>query len=194
MSQVEIGRTSGSIADLVRDTLVNADDHGRTLLRRAWLSGLTRELRQARRAAGLSQQELASRLGTTQSAIARLEHDRDGRFTLQRLIDYALAVGYFPYELELAPFERIHDYAVANPEAPRDAVRVWMHYLPGEMNAETISPEPIETPAPAAAEPQTPAIQNGTPQSAVRWRAVSLVDMNVAASEDDCAMPSPLAA
>jgi predicted transcriptional regulator len=54
--------------------------------------GLIEELVRARRDSGLSQTEIAARMGTSQSAVARLESgDLDARMsTLQR---YATAVG-----------------------------------------------------------------------------------------------------
>ena len=61
-----------------------AEDRGR--------SGLVRELAEQRQAAGLSQTEIAARMGTSQSAVARLESGTaDVRAsTLER---YAAAVG-----------------------------------------------------------------------------------------------------
>lgn len=58
----------------------------------AQLAGLVDELAARRRAAGLSQTEIAARMGTSQSAVARLESGRaDVRLsTLQR---YAAAMG-----------------------------------------------------------------------------------------------------
>ena len=121
MNPDSAGPICGAIADLARAELVDSDNGGRTLLGRAWLGAVTRELRRARCEAGLSQQEVAERLGTTQSAIARLERDREGRFSVHTLVEYALAIGWFPFDFELAPFETIRALAIAHPDAPRDA-------------------------------------------------------------------------
>ncbi|HJR25082.1 MAG TPA: helix-turn-helix transcriptional regulator [Acidimicrobiales bacterium] len=59
-------------------------------------------IREVRRRAGLSQTELAERLGTTQSAIARIE--RHGSPTLARLSEVAQACG-FDIHLRLVPFD-----------------------------------------------------------------------------------------
>jgi transcriptional regulator with XRE-family HTH domain len=60
--------------------------------------------REARRRAGLTQAELAARLGTTQSALARLENDRSAT-SLDRLARIARTCG-----LELVPtFRRADD-------------------------------------------------------------------------------------
>jgi predicted transcriptional regulator len=55
--------------------------------------GLIEELAEARRASGVSQTEIAARMGTSQSAVARLESgELDARMsTLER---YAAAVGH----------------------------------------------------------------------------------------------------
>jgi transcriptional regulator with XRE-family HTH domain len=80
-------------------------------------------IRDARRAAGLSQAELAARLATTQSAVARLERpgsnprvetlDAALRATGHRLtlesapVDVGLDEGQIRARLELAPAERL---------------------------------------------------------------------------------------
>src|SRR5262249_54427900 len=74
-------------------------------------------LRGARRRANLTQKELADRLGTTQPAVARLENDLDGRISLHRFIDYALACDEIPLPIELEPVERVREYAVAQASA-----------------------------------------------------------------------------
>ena len=50
-------------------------------------------LRQAREAAGLTQEQVASRIGTKKSAISRIENHADN-ITLATLKAYAQAVGY----------------------------------------------------------------------------------------------------
>lgn len=67
-------------------------------------------MREVRRRAGLSQAELAARLGTTQSAIARLETGR-GRPTLERLSQVAAACG-LDLQVRLVPADD-HDLAMA---------------------------------------------------------------------------------
>ncbi|MET0831886.1 MAG: helix-turn-helix transcriptional regulator [Acidimicrobiia bacterium] len=59
--------------------------------------------REARRRSGLTQAELASRIGTTQSAVARLENDRSAT-SFDRLARIARACG-----LELVPTLRPAD-------------------------------------------------------------------------------------
>ena len=65
---------------------------------------LARELIGARSRAGLTQEELAERMGTTQSAIARLESGRRLP-TMKTLIRYAEATGARPV-VKLVPDPR----------------------------------------------------------------------------------------
>jgi transcriptional regulator with XRE-family HTH domain len=65
-------------------------------------------VKEARRRAGLSQAELAARVGTTQSAIARLESGATAP-SLERVTDLVRACG-FDLEVELVPRD---DAAVA---------------------------------------------------------------------------------
>jgi len=60
-------------------------------------------VREARRRAGLSQAEVASRAGTTQSAIARLESGRSAP-SLERITGLARACG-FDLEVRLVPLD-----------------------------------------------------------------------------------------
>lgn len=109
----------GRLSDLVREVLEESPEAARAYLRESWLLAAIRALRDARRRAGLSQAEVAARLGTTQPAIARLENDREGRTTLHRYVDYALACGMLPLEIVVEPLESVRQFAVENPMAPR---------------------------------------------------------------------------
>lgn len=92
-------------------------------LRQAWLARAIAGLRDARLNAGLTQSEVASRLGTTQSAIARLERDDSGSISLHRFIDYALACGTVPFDLVLVQAAELASYAVTQPLGPWTQLR-----------------------------------------------------------------------
>jgi transcriptional regulator with XRE-family HTH domain len=62
-------------------------------------------LREARRRAGLSQEELGSRAGTTQSAIARVESGRSAP-TLEHLTKLLRACG-FELQVRLVPYDAL---------------------------------------------------------------------------------------
>lgn len=67
------------------------------------LQRLLREMIAARRRAGLTQREVAVRMGTTPSAISRLEVGIRSRPTLSTLENYALVVGC-RIEIRLRPW------------------------------------------------------------------------------------------
>ena len=85
-------------ADLLRDPAVRAEYDAR-----AEEFEVTRELIAARLRAGLSQEQLARRMGVTQPAVARVESGRHwpSRATLER---YAKATGTRPV-VKLVPVE-----------------------------------------------------------------------------------------
>jgi DNA-binding XRE family transcriptional regulator len=87
-------------------------------IRQAWLARAVASLRDSRLTAGLTQTELANRLGTTQSAIARLERDDTGATSLHRFIDFAIACGMVPFDLVLASAADVAGYAVTQPLGP----------------------------------------------------------------------------
>lgn len=61
-----------------------------------WYSDLVSQAIGARTHAGLTQKDIAERLGTTQSAIARLENDLDAKAGAGRLFRYLIACGVVP--------------------------------------------------------------------------------------------------
>lgn len=75
-------------------------------------------IREARRRAGLTQTELAERVGTTQSAIARLERGH-GHPTLQRLSELVEACG-LELQVRLVPSDD-HDWSMVKRNAALDA-------------------------------------------------------------------------
>ena len=72
-------------------------------------------IREIRKRAGLTQTELAERIGTTQSAVARIE--RHGSPTLARLSEIAEACG-FDIHLRLVPMDaEDHDWSMVRANA-----------------------------------------------------------------------------
>jgi transcriptional regulator with XRE-family HTH domain len=88
-------------------------------LRSSWFYRTMETIRNARLRNGLTQQDIADKLGTTQSAIARLENAHTGNFSLDRLLKYAWACGAAPLDLEFAAPEELRAYAQEHPRGSR---------------------------------------------------------------------------
>jgi len=76
-------------------------------------------LQDARRRASLTQEDVAQRLGTTQSSIARLENSNEGSISLRRYVRYALACGMAPFDITMEPVRAMRDYILQDPDAAR---------------------------------------------------------------------------
>lgn len=112
-------KTVGTVAASLRDLLEQEDDIALEYLAVSFLSSAITALFYARRRAGLTQAQLAERLHTKQSAIARMEADVSGSVSLRRYAEYARACGVVPLDIELEYVDAMRAYASANPEAPR---------------------------------------------------------------------------
>lgn len=87
-------------------------------LKSAFLAAAANTLFYMRRQAGLTQAQVAERLNTKQSAVARLEGDFDGSISLHRYVDFALACGMVPHDISFAPLELAISYTIAQPKTP----------------------------------------------------------------------------
>jgi transcriptional regulator with XRE-family HTH domain len=114
--------STGSIDDAIKQLLANDDEATREYLKESFLLEAMTALFHARRAAGLTQAQLAERLHTKQSSIARLERDFTGSMTLRRFVEVAIACGVVPLDLTLAPLEQVARYATEAPDAERTQV------------------------------------------------------------------------
>jgi transcriptional regulator with XRE-family HTH domain len=109
-------------AEVARTFLSEGNERASVFLEQQWLSGATALLRQCRREAGLTQAEVAERMGTTRAVVARLERDTRGHFTLRRFVDYLMACGVQPFQIEVAPTEDLVAFLRDDPEVDRTAV------------------------------------------------------------------------
>ena len=98
-------------------------------LKSAFLTSAVNALFYMRRQAGLTQAQVAERLNTKQSAIARLEGDFDGSIALHRYVDFALACGMVPHNITFAPLESAISYTIAQPKILYTQVNYqeWLH-------------------------------------------------------------------
>lgn len=133
---------SQSLEDLERELITEGDKSATSYLRESWLSAMMAVLRDARRSAGLSQAALAEQLGTRQPSVSRLEHDENT--TLSRFIDYLIACGRMPFEVETIAIDEMRNFLQANLEIPQSAhaVRRWKQAR--------VFPQPIPAHFPAA--------------------------------------------
>ncbi len=120
MSEVSV-LSEGSLADLVRDVLLD-DETAKEYLVQAWLGSTTQALQEARRHAGLTQADVAQKLGTKQPNIARLEKDVEGSISLRRYISYAVACGMMPLDIKLETLVDVRNYALHDPDAARSEI------------------------------------------------------------------------
>jgi transcriptional regulator with XRE-family HTH domain len=121
MRRASVAVEPQTLDDLVREDLTESPEASRAYLRQSWLSSTVTALWQMRRSAGLTQAELAERMGTSQAAIARWERDDNGSMSLRRYIDYALACEMLPMDVEFRPYGDVRAFSIENPDAQRTA-------------------------------------------------------------------------
>jgi transcriptional regulator with XRE-family HTH domain len=121
MHQDEDIQIEGTMTDYLIQQLTE-EEHGKDFaaeyLKSAFLSSAVNTLFYMRRQAGLTQAQIAERLDTKQSAVARLEGDFDGGISLRRYVDFALACGMVPHSITFAPLESAISYTIAQPKVP----------------------------------------------------------------------------
>ncbi len=93
----------GTADEILRQELEDHPEERVDVLKQTFLVDTMSRLYQLRRAAGLSQQDLAARMGTQQPAIARWERSFSGQISLNKLTDYAIACGMMPTEIVFFP-------------------------------------------------------------------------------------------
>jgi len=101
----------------IPETVADSPSATTAFLRTRWILGAVMALERARKQANLSQEELAQKLGTTQSAISRTETDDLGRISLRRYVDWMIACGVMPAEITTY---RLSDVWIANTARDRN--------------------------------------------------------------------------
>jgi transcriptional regulator with XRE-family HTH domain len=123
MSRKHDVQSSGSISDYIKERL-SIDKEGdfvRAYLKKGFLTAAMEVLFYARREAGLTQTQVADRLHTKHTSIARWEADTSGSISLGRYAEMALAYGMIPLDIKLVPIRSLCEYVTEDPQAPRTA-------------------------------------------------------------------------
>jgi transcriptional regulator with XRE-family HTH domain len=110
---------AGTMSDYLVDRLRDEEygqEYAAAYLKADFLTSVANSLFTLRREAGLTQAQVAERLHTKQSAIARLEADFDGAMSLRRLVDFSLACGYVPHHVTFAPLETANAFTREQPQ------------------------------------------------------------------------------
>lgn len=121
-------RTTGKVTmdEFVRRALEPSTNSAGAYFRRQWLTRTMRSLAEVRRAAGLTQEQVAAKMGTTQSAIARLENDLDGGTSLRRYVDFLLACDTMPLLPETKSLSELREAGLKDPSESPLEVRRWL--------------------------------------------------------------------
>lgn len=132
----------GTLADMARERVEESEERAKGYLRESWRAQTMALLHRARWAADLTQAEVAERLGTTQSAVARLERSEDT--TLRRIWEYLYACGVTPLEIETVPFDDLREYVRQQPGADRtvELVKQWTAKSKKTVNRKSTSKTP----------------------------------------------------
>ncbi len=123
MSRRNDAQSSGSTSDYIKERLSvdKGGDFTRAYLKKGFLTAAMDALFYARREAGLTQAQVADRLHTKHTSIARWEADTSGSMSLHRYAEIALAYGMIPLDIKLVPISSLCDYVTEDPQASRTA-------------------------------------------------------------------------
>src|SRR6266566_4069115 len=106
MEQFEDASSVNTTPDFIAEMMMDKKDgkeFTQKYLKARFLSSVGRSLYYARRNAGLTQEQVAERMHTQQSVIARFEADKKGSMSFRRYVDFAIACGMMPRSLTLNP-------------------------------------------------------------------------------------------
>ena len=131
MKRVKETKTMGTMAGyIVRKLMDEKKGLENTIeyLRSAFLSSAVDALFNARRKAGLTQEQVAQKLGKKQESIARWEADIDGKMSLRQYFDLAIASGHVPLNIVLEPLESVRDFVIDHLEEQQtpDLYYLWL--------------------------------------------------------------------
>ena len=118
-----------SIGDFIREMLADGvSEDIQSYLKAGVLSSAVEALFKARKAANLTQDEVAQRLKTKQPGVVRFEADLGGSMSLRRYVEFALACGKVPL-IALEEVASVERFALEYPGGPFTAEKYmgWLH-------------------------------------------------------------------
>ncbi len=135
-----------SVSNSIRKKIAESGEGAQKFLAERFVSQTMVSLFHARRKSGLTQAQVAEKLNTKQSAIARMENDLSGSVSLRRYVEMAAACGMVPLEITLVPVDELREYVIANPDAPRtaDAFQQWKNSL-SAINGEVVASSSVQS-------------------------------------------------
>ena len=137
-----------SLVDVERSVVNQTSSATNYWIEVGWKTNLSDAIWRARYEAGISQSELAERLGTTQSEISKIERGKD--IKLSRYVQIMVALGKVPTVPEFIPLDVAVRAVKENPRVPLTREGLWPEsLLPQEQPDATeanLAPDP---PAPA---------------------------------------------
>lgn len=102
-----------------QELIAEGDEGAEEYLLTSWFYRAMETIRDTRIANGVTQEAVAAALGTTQSAVARLENAHRGNFSLDRFLRYAWACGAAPLDFDHVSPTLLQRLALRDPGASR---------------------------------------------------------------------------
>lgn len=130
-----VAEVESSLDDAFRHELVSSEENAKFMMRAEWLTHMMGLLRRTRIKRGISQEDLALALQTSQSRISNLERAEDT--TLGRFWDYLYACGEFPAVAELVGAAEARQFMITHPDFT-PSVSNFVRYRAQELSAETM--------------------------------------------------------
>jgi transcriptional regulator with XRE-family HTH domain len=130
--------TEYSVEELLEESASEASE---SYLLATWFYRAMESIRNARLRNGLTQSEVAERIGTTQSVVARMENAHRGSFSVHRFLEYAWGCGAAPLELEFVPPQELRRFAIERPGQDRSTNVLTAWRLSEMLNERSQPPE-----------------------------------------------------
>lgn len=195
MEKFENTSSAETTSDFIIEMMLDEEDgeeFTREFLKAKFLNSAVHNLYNIRRKAGLTQEQLAQKLGKKQSAIARWEADVEGRISLRQYVEIAQACGVSPFALAFESLEALRNFIFAHPEVlpTQEIYQTWVKKMSEPLHIPPLNAlEPLTAQTIAkAALPTNTTLPNHEGKQAVRF-AEQLLREQKLASDDSYQLP-----